>query len=321
MKQVEAIFKKVDKHLDEMVQDVKDQLDRTPSFPDISRLQEDIFDVDLDQPALGRFRTPLGMGVAHDGNLVVADSENQRLQILNWYGKADDAIKLGRRRFPKPCCPMDVAVSDDGTCYVSDQANEQIIVCSQKKGVISAFGEGAPVRPRGIALTKDGYVLTTDWWQERYCVKKYTKNGDLVSEFGLAKSSGDSMGWPLFLAVNSKNQVFVSDQGNNRIRVFDSDGKFLFDFADRDAEDTRKVYGPTGIHIDADDNVYVCDPNRICVLKYDSSGKFLSEVSLKPYKYENPYAIAVGRQEPRKIAFTEHRGNHIRFLNVTFGNC
>ncbi|XP_070551685.1 tripartite motif-containing protein 3-like [Ptychodera flava] len=219
----------------------------------------------------GSLQDPARYGVAHDGNLVVADSENQRLQILNWYGKADDAIKLGRRRFPKPCCPMDVAVSDDGTCYVSDQANEQIIVCSQKKGVISAFGEGAPVRPRGIELTKDGYVLTTDWWQERYCVKKYTKNGELVSEFGLAKSSEDSMGWPLFLAVNSKNQVFVSDQGNNRIRVFDSDGKFLFDFADRDAPDTRKVYGPTGIHIDADDNVYVCDPNRICVLKYDSS--------------------------------------------------
>ncbi|XP_070550983.1 tripartite motif-containing protein 3-like [Ptychodera flava] len=274
-------------------------------------------DVESGEAAPGHFRTPLGMCVASDGRLVVADSENHRLQVLNWDGDAEEVIPFGRCRFAEPCLPMDVAVSDDGAFYVSDQANEQIVVRSQE-GVVSSFGEGAPIRPRGIALTKDGYVLTTDWWQERYCVKKYTKNGELVSEFGLPKSNGDSMGWPLFLAVNSKNQVFVSDQGNNRIRVFDSDGKFLFDFADRDAPDARKVYGPTGIHIDADDNVYVCDPNRICVLKYDISGKFLSEVSLKPFQYQRPYAIAVSKHEPRKIAFTEHQGNHIRFLNVSF---
>jgi sugar lactone lactonase YvrE len=51
--------------------------------------------------------------------------------------------------------------------------------------------------------------------------------------------------------MDSKGRLFVGDRGNNRIKIFDQDGKLL---------DTWYQFSrPSGIFIDAQDNIYVAD--------------------------------------------------------------
>ena len=54
-----------------------------------------------------------------------------------------------------------------------------------------------------------------------------------------------------FLAIDSRVRVFVADRANNRIQLFDQEGKFLA---------TWTQFGtPSGIFFDENDQIYVAD--------------------------------------------------------------
>jgi hypothetical protein len=51
--------------------------------------------------------------------------------------------------------------------------------------------------------------------------------------------------------MDSSGRVFVGDRGNNRIQIFDQDGKFLAEW--------RQFGRPSAIYIGANDTLYVAD--------------------------------------------------------------
>ena len=59
--------------------------------------------------------------------------------------------------------------------------------------------------------------------------------------------------------MDSQGRLFVGDRQNNRIQIFDQDGKFL----DQWAQFSR----PSGIFIDRNDNIYVADSESESVSK------------------------------------------------------
>jgi hypothetical protein len=70
---------------------------------------------------------------------------------------------------------------------------------------------------------------------------KWGKHGSGPGEFEV----------PHALAFDSRGRLFVGDRANNRIQIFDQDGKFL---------DQWKQFGrPSGLYIDKNDILYVTD--------------------------------------------------------------
>jgi sugar lactone lactonase YvrE len=56
---------------------------------------------------------------------------------------------------------------------------------------------------------------------------------------------------PHALAIDSQGRLFVGDRGNNRVQIFDQDGRFLAEW---------KQFGrPSGVFIDRSDVLYVAD--------------------------------------------------------------
>jgi hypothetical protein len=56
---------------------------------------------------------------------------------------------------------------------------------------------------------------------------------------------------PHTIALDSAGRVFVGDRSNNRIQIFDADGKFLAEW---------KQFGrPSSVFIDKNDTLYVAD--------------------------------------------------------------
>ena len=82
-------------------------------------------------------------------------------------------------------------------------------------------------------------------------VFKFSKDGKLIKSWGTLGNGPDDFDQPHALAMDSRGRLFVGDRGNNRIKIFDQDGKLL---------DTWYQFSrPSGIHIDAEDNIYVAD--------------------------------------------------------------
>ena len=57
------------------------------------------------------------------------------------------------------------------------------------------------------------------------------------------------------LAMDSRGRLFVGDRGNNRIQIFDQDGKFL--------EEWKQFGRPSGLFIDRNDTLYLPTTSRI----------------------------------------------------------
>jgi DNA-binding beta-propeller fold protein YncE len=69
------------------------------------------------------------------------------------------------------------------------------------------------------------------------------------------------------VAVDSKDNVWVFNRGNNPIAVFDPDGNFVKGMGQGDFD------RPHGIEIDGDDNLYLVDDNGQFVQKRTKAGK------------------------------------------------
>lgn len=103
---------------------------------------------------------------------------------------------------------------------------------------------------------------------------------------------------PHTLAFDSKGRLFVGDRANNRIQIFDQDGKFL--------EQWTQFSRPSGIYIDKHDLIYVADsesnPNnhagwkrgmRVGSIKDASVTAFIPDPVLNPTNTSAAEGVAV----------------------------
>ncbi|XP_070551014.1 tripartite motif-containing protein 2-like [Ptychodera flava] len=251
----------------------------------------------------GKFRFTYGIAVNHRDELTVTDHYNKRLQVMHWNGKVRKVIQF---LSSSDLRPRDVAVQDDGTHVITEGSNKQVLVCDEDGQVSASFGGKDQVDPNGVAVTKDGHIVVMD---QQGRSMKYTITGSTLHPLGV-------FGKPIFkkalyVAVNSLNETYVSDQSNHQVQVIDARGNLAFSigsFGDQDGQ----VSSPTGIDIDEHDNVYVCDLNNDRVVKFTRDGKFICNIF--EGRLKKPLAIAVSKNEPRRIAITEYRQHHVKIL-------
>jgi streptogramin lyase len=82
-------------------------------------------------------------------------------------------------------------------------------------------------------------------------ILKFSRDGTLLKQWGTKGTGPAELDQPHALAMDSRGRLFVGDRGNNRILIYDQEGKLL---------DTWYQFSrPSGIYIDRHDNIYVAD--------------------------------------------------------------
>ena len=99
---------------------------------------------------------------------------------------------------------------------------------------------------------------------------------------------------PWGVVFNSKtNNIYVAEEGNHRVQVFDKDGKYLFKFGDMDGP--GKMKSPLCIAI-YKDKVFVTQYLGGCVLVFDLKGNFIIQIGNTGSgegQFNRPYGITV----------------------------
>ncbi len=80
---------------------------------------------------------------------------------------------------------------------------------------------------------------------------KFSKDGKFIMQWGKHGSAPGEFEVAHCLAFDSKGRLFVGDRANNRIQIFDQEGKFL--------DQWTQFSRPSGIYIDKNDVIYVTD--------------------------------------------------------------
>jgi DNA-binding beta-propeller fold protein YncE len=133
----------------------------------------------------GLFHYPTHITVTEDGNLIVSDSLNFRVQILTPSGKfirAFGKVGDGPGYFSRP---KGVAVDSDGNIYVVDAMFDNVQVFNASGKLLMDFGRpgnsyGEFWLPSGIYIDKNDYIYVADSYNHRVQIFKYMKGTEFL---------------------------------------------------------------------------------------------------------------------------------------------
>ena len=186
------------------------------------------------------FDAPVGVAVDNKGQVLVADTYNDRIRIILPDGEVKTLAGSGVRghrdgpaevaEFDTPC---GVVADDDGNVFVADTANNAIRMISTTGDVSTIAGgyrgsydgwgrEASFDHPTGIAITHDGFLFVTDAGSGR--VRRITPEGEVTTFAGGRTGFAEGVGkharfnGPTGIAVDRLGNIYVADSNNYSIR-------------------------------------------------------------------------------------------------------
>jgi DNA-binding beta-propeller fold protein YncE len=119
-----------------------------------------------------------------------------------------------------------VWVTDNGDHQVMEFTNEGQLL--RTWGVKGKAGTDPQTfnRPTDIAFSPSGEVYISDGYGNSRVVK-FSREGKYLLDWGKRGTGPGEFNTPHSVAVDSHGTVYVSDRENNRIQIFDPNGKFL----------------------------------------------------------------------------------------------
>jgi sugar lactone lactonase YvrE len=174
----------------------------------------------------GLFVGPHGIHVDRDGNVWVTDGQGPDGKDPSRNGRGHQVFKF----------------SADGKLLM-------------RLGTAGVAGEGPNTfnAPSDVVVARNGDIFVADGHggNTNARIVKFSKDGTFIKAWGKSGSGPGEFNIPHGVAFDSRERLFVADRANNRIQIFDQDGKYL---------DEWKQFGrPSGIYITSDDTIYVAD--------------------------------------------------------------
>lgn len=228
----------------------------------------------------GHLESPLGLALAADGTLYVADRE--RRQVLAY--APEDHRFLRAYGDPETLVPTDVAVVGD-RLYVSDIHDHEIEVYDPRSGErLGTLGhEGAEPGelkyPSFLAAGPGGEIYVTDTMNFR--IQKLSRQGEHLQTFGKAGDYSGSVTRPKGIAVDGEGLLHVLDAGFENAQIFLPDGR------------TATYYGGYGNH---GGSMYL--PFGIC---FDDSLLPLLQERVDPRLKAKFLVLVTNQAGPRKL--------------------
>ncbi|XP_034459779.1 tripartite motif-containing protein 3-like isoform X2 [Hippoglossus hippoglossus] len=245
-----------------------------------------------------------GISTSSNGRIVVADSNNQCIQVFSNDGQFKMRFGVRGRSPGQLQRPTGVTVDVNGDIIVADYDNRWISIFSSDGKFKSKIGAGRLMGPKGVAVDKNGHIITVD--NKACCVFIFQANGKLVTKFGARGTSDRHFAGPHFVAVNNKNEIVVTDFHNHSVKVYNADGEFLFKFGSH-GEGNGQFNAPTGVAVDANGNIIVADWGNSRIQVFDSSGSFLSYINTTADPLYGPQGLALTSDGHVAVADS---GNH-----------
>ncbi|KAH9361848.1 uncharacterized protein LOC144160120 [Haemaphysalis longicornis] len=232
----------------------------------------------------GQFAEPSGVAVNAQNEIIVADTNNHRIQIFDQQGRFKRQFGECGRRDGQFCFPKRLAIiRQSGDIVVAERMpTHQIQIYNQQGGFVRKFGATILEHPRAVAVDPEGRVVVVECKVMRVAI--FDQSGNVLKKFNCY----GRLGFPNAVAVNNNEEIFISDNRAHCIQVFDYDGNFL-----------RKIGGmgvtnyPIGVCISPNGDILVADNHdnfHLTVFRQD--GQLIRALESK-VKHSQCYDVAV----------------------------
>ncbi len=232
----------------------------------------------------GTYYKPEDLAIAPNGDIFVCDSLNNQIQrfskdnefILSWGPK--QTIKLGYYT-GKLYEPRGIGIDKLGNVYVADYGYHRVQKFTNEGRHLMTIGGKKTKNRRQFKYPVDVAVdLKMNIWvvdQGLHQVFKFDQEGNLLLTLGNKKPSRKertkhgNFYEPNGIATDLVGNIYVADCKNNRVQIFDNEGKFIGSLG-IDADNNKNTYldsgydakqfrYPMGVAVDIAGNIYVAD--------------------------------------------------------------
>ena len=276
------------------------------------------------------FHAPQGLVVDASGNVYIADTYNHRISkvtpagVVSTFAGGVLGNVNGTGTAARFYFPMELAMDDSGNIYVTDQGNH----CIRKitpAGVVSTYagsefglsgntdGIGGAARftsPVGITIDANNIIYVTD--ESSHRIRKITPAKEVTTFAGSNSGYADGTGTaamfraPTGVVTDSSGNIYVTDNGNHRIRKITSSGVVTTlagssrGYADGTGSAAQFNY-PSCITIDPSGNLYVTDTRNHRIRKITSTAVVSTLAGINSGHVDGDASIAKFKS-PRGIA-------------------
>jgi sugar lactone lactonase YvrE len=224
------------------------------------------------------FHAPTRMALAGDFSLYVTDPERHRVVARDAAGRIVDSRRLDGR-------PVSIAVDAEGRIYVGDGDLGRVRVYSRNWDSLYDLGIGAGEFefPAAIAVAPGGRTYVVD--SQAHRVRVFLAGGSDDFSFGGPGGGGGLFNFPAGIFVDgTAGEVFVVDQLNFQVQVFDLQGTYLRCIGGTGASPgffgnkKRPLNQPQGVWVDGAGRVLVSDAADGRIKVFDRNGNGLATI-------------------------------------------
>jgi len=208
--------------------------------------------------------------------------------------------------------PWGIAISSNGTIYVTDMLNGYIQVFSSTSTFLYRWGhpgsgDGEFLYPFAVSIAPDGTLYVIDTWNHR--IQHFSATGAFLNKWGSYGSGDGQFNGPRSIAVAPDGTIYVADTDNHRIQRFSATGQFLGKWGTKGSSDGQ-FNGPRDIAIAPAGTVYVADTYNHRVQRFSPTGQFLAQwgsSGSSDGQFNEPRGVALA---PDGTVYVTDWGNH-----------
>jgi DNA-binding beta-propeller fold protein YncE len=232
-----------------------------------------------------QYDDPAGIALAGDGNVLVVDTSNNRVQRFTPAGrhlgsfgrrgldKGFVAVRLTDRFFQ----PEGIAVGPAGAIFVVDSGNDRVMKFAPGGRFRKRLGKhgsypGEYVQPWGIAIG-GGSVFVAD--QGNYRIQRWSTGGRRRGGFGrFGRGRGELVTPYGVAATSSGDRVYVTDLIRHKVIAFSRTGEVLDEWGGP-GTGAGEFLKPAGVALARDGSVFVADRCNERIEHFTAGGQYL----------------------------------------------
>ena len=242
---------------------------------------------------------PYGIAVDSKNNLYVADQKVGAIFIFNTETRDVELIK--NKTHAHFVRIIGLAMDDNDRLFVSDPGLRHVLAFDAAHKAEDVITEGL-VSPGSLAIDRENRLLyvsdieldqvlvyDADTLKLKRKIGTTGHNHELTSPGDFAKPTG--------LAVDQEGNLYVADTLNNRIEIFDADGKFISAFG-KSGDGPGYFARPKGVAIDGDGHIWVADGMQDRVQVFNQEAQLLISFGghgMLPGQFQGLVGIAVDK--------------------------
>ena len=263
--------------------------------------------------SVGMLKGPSGVAVNDRDEIAVTELWNNRVSLFSSDGTHLRSFGRKGENNSEFNAPSGIAFDSLGNIIVTDCKTHRVQVFDRNGKFLRKFGEYGSLDhqltyPEGLSINGNGDIIVAD--RTNKLIKIFSSTGEYLRKCGGAGSLVSP-----YHCIQQGQYLIVSDYGDDSIKMFDLEGKFISKFGKQGGKD-GEFNKPRYLSVNKQGLLMVCDSFNHRVQLFELSGKFVTKFGSEgSERGEFNYPVSTANLSDGRIVVSDEDNHRIQIFD------